>query len=292
MANVQIIRRRIRSVKNINQITKAMEMVAASKLRKVQEATTKSRVYAAACRDALSSIRHASSFQEHPFFQERPVTAELIIMLSSDRGLAGAYNSNILKELIRILEEGKKNGITSHSLVCIGKRGAQFMSRVQGAIEMLGVYTGWQVRPDISDVRPIISTATKLFLEGKIDRVRILYTDFKSISRQQVVVRQILPVEKVALAEYSNTSPDSLVEPSVEVMLEYLLPRFLEVQLYQAALEASASEQAMRMIAMKNASDNAKDLKRDLSLMFNRARQASITQEIAEIISGVQAVTS
>lgn len=292
MANVQIIRRRIRSVKNINQITKAMEMVAASKLRKVQEATTKSCVYAAACRDALFSIRHASSFQEHPFFQERAVTSELIILLSSDRGLAGAYNSNILKELVHMVQDSKKQGVTSHSLICIGKRGAQFMSRVQADINMLGVYTGWQVRPDIADVRPIISTATKLFLEGNIDRVRILYTDFKSISRQQVAVRQILPVEKVVLQEHPVTSPDSLVEPSVEVMLEHLLPRFLEVQLYQAALEASASEQAMRMIAMKNASDNAKDLKRDLSLMFNRARQASITQEIAEIISGVQAVTS
>ncbi|HSX25367.1 MAG TPA: ATP synthase F1 subunit gamma [Candidatus Andersenbacteria bacterium] len=291
MANVQIIRRRIKSVKNINQITKAMEMVAASKLKKVQDAATRSRIYAAACRDALSSIRHATSFQEHAFFQERPVRHELIIMLSSDRGLAGAYNSNILKELIRVIEENNAHGISEHSLIAIGKRGAQFISRIKGVVDMKGVYTGWQAHPDFEDVRPIIATVVNLFLEQKIDRVRLLYTNFISISRQRVVTHQLLPVAANVAQEQARIS-DSIVEPSIETVLEYVLPRFLEVQLYQAALEASASEQAMRMIAMKNASDNAKDLRQDLSLLFNRARQASITQEIAEIISGVQAVTS
>lgn len=288
MAKTQTIRRRIRSVKNINQITKAMEMVAASKLRRVQEAALASRLYSTSARQALAAMRELAFFYQHPFFAERPVKAELVIVFASDRGLAGAYNSNLFKALVKTLRDDES---VFRYLITIGQRAGQFVSRLQGNFEVIGAYAGWSARPDMAEVRPVADTAISLFSDTKVDRVRFITTDFSSVAVQNVIISQLLPILPLAIdGQRKPFEEDLLIEPSAEALEHYLLPRFLEVQLYQAALEASASEQAARMMAMKNASDNAEELTEDLTLLFNGARQAAITQELAEITAGAQAV--
>lgn len=291
MANLQEIRHRIRSVKNIHKITKAMEMVAASKLRRTQERAVQSRLYAQAAKESLASLRKHEASTAHPLLHERAVHGELFIVLTSDRGLAGSYNSNVLKQFVRSLTESKQGNIQYHAAIVVGKKGAAFVSRLAGEVELVGVYEHWPLQPTLSDVRPIIHTAVQMFLEGKIDRVSCITTRFDSISHQQITVQQLLPVEVIQDEEAHEFQQDVLTEPSLMEVIDYVLPRFLEVQVVQAALEAAASEQAMRMIAMKNASDNAKDVTEDLNLLFNRTRQAAITQELAEVIAGAQVVS-
>lgn len=290
MAKTQIIRRRISSVKNINQITKAMEMVAASKLRRAQQAALSSRAYSFSALEALQSIRHAALLLSHPLLQPREIKAELLIIFTSDRGLAGAYNSNVLKALVQELQQ--ESAIKQY-LIVVGQRGAQFVSRLKGNVEVVGVYVPWPVQPSLHDIRPIVSSAVKLFLEHKVDRVRFLFTNFISLATQKVTMQQLLPVVPADSLEKNigTIEDDILIEPSAQALTDYVLPRFLEVQLYQAALEASASEQSMRMVAMKNASDNAKDLTDDLTALFNGVRQGAITQELAEISAGAAAVS-
>lgn len=282
MARTQVIRRRIRSVKNIKQITKAMEMVAASKLRRAQEATLRSRAYATSAREVLARLRQLSAKKSHPLFSKRTIKRRLIIVFSSDKGLAGAYNSNIFKQIPR----GSK-------LIVIGNKGAQFVSRIKKDVAVLGVYTNWPTQPTSADIRPIVDAALKNFLTKEIDSVEVLYTDFVSMIKQTVTLRQILPIDPhfAQGATRGKASPDqTLFEPSPAEVLEYIVPRLLEVQIYQANLEAIASEHAARMVAMKNASDNAKEIIGDLTLTYNGVRQAAITQELAEITSGAEAI--
>jgi F-type H+-transporting ATPase subunit gamma len=285
MSSVQHIRRRIKSVKNINQITKAMEMVAASKLRRAQEATLASRVYAIAARQALARIRAVAGEMSHPLFGQAEQSGHLAIMFTSDRGLAGAYNTNVLKGLAKLLQEQEHT-----HLIVIGEKGAQFVRRLKASIELVGVYTNWPHRPRLDDVTPLASTAMDLFTSGKVSRVTALYTDFVSLASQKVVAREILPVSGAEIDAVLQNADVYEVEPDPASMVSYIVPRFISVQLYQAALEAAASEQAARMMAMKNASDNAKDLIEDLTLEYNGARQAAVTQELAEISAGAQAV--
>lgn len=281
MARTQTIRRRIRSVRNINQITKAMEMVAASKLRRAQEFALRSRGYAVSAREVLARLRQVTADARHPLFAKRPVNQRLLIVFSSDKGLAGAYNSNIFRHIPRGVQ-----------LIVIGNRGAQFVSRIKSAVEVVGVYTNWPTYPTSAEVRPVVDTALKKFAAEAVDSVEILYTDFVSTIKQQVVLRQILPIDPAFVQDSGSQAPgqESLFEPSPEEVLEYLLPRLLEVQIYQANLEAIASEHAARMMAMKNASDNAQELREDLTLTYNSVRQAAITQELSEITAGAQAI--
>jgi F-type H+-transporting ATPase subunit gamma len=306
MAKTQAIRQRIRSVRNINQITKAMEMVAASKLRRAQEATLRSRAYSTSAREVLARLRLLTSKKDHPLFAKRSVKNSLIIIFSSDRGLAGAYNSNVMKALLVALREGQE---IKKKVIVIGQKGAQFVTKLTKEIEILGVYTNWPTEPTSQDIRPIIDTAVKAFLQREVDAVELIYTDFQSIIKQVVTRQQMLPIDP-ALAtigprahlstvssrdgrgEATEDKPphDVLFEPSAQEVLEYIVPRLLEVQVYQANLEAIASEQAARMVAMKNASDNAGELIEDLHLTYNQVRQAGITQELAEITSGAEAI--
>ncbi len=292
MAKVQTIRARIKSVKNINQITKAMEMVAASKLRRAQEATLASRTYALSAREALARLRLLATGTAHPLFAQREVNRRLIILFSSDRGLAGAYNSNIFKILVAVLKQAEASVATQ--LIVIGQKGGQFVSKLSGELNVIGVYTDWPAQPTVQDITPIASMATQLFSNGEVDEVLLLYTDFVSTIKQSVIARKILPIDPQEFLEQeealSEGVPESLFEPSPAEVFAYIVPRLVEVQMYQASLEAAASEQAMRMVAMKNASDNAKDLIGDLTLTYNGARQASITQELAEITAGAEAI--
>lgn len=288
MSSVQHIRRRIKSVKNISQITKAMEMVAASKLRRAQEATFASRTYAISAREALASIKAVAGQVTHPMLSEATGDGQLVVVFTSDRGLAGAYNANIIKALTGILTRYAGGQV---KLIVIGEKGAQFVRRLKANIKIVGVYTNWPHRPALDNVSPIAKTAMDLFARGEVSRVTVLYTDFVSLGSQKVVARDILPVPHRDTLEVAFDSHEMVViEPSAQGLVDYIVPRFIAVQLYQASLEAAASEQAARMVAMKNASDNAGDLILDLTLEYNGARQAAVTQELAEISAGAQAI--
>jgi len=295
MAKTQTIRRRIKSVKNINQITKAMEMVAASKLRRAQENTLRSRMYSTTAREALAYLRALTKEADHELFAQRPIKSRLLIVFTSDRGLAGAYNSNVLKTLLDLIK--RHNDPKNHNdlkLIMIGNKGAQFINRLKTDVEIVGVYTNWPTEPTTLDVQPIVKTALSLFLDKKVDSVSVLYTDFVSALKQIVTVREILPIDPASIlppeAAASSQLADTLFEPSPSEVLQFIVPRFIETQIYQANLEAIASEQIMRMMAMKNATDNAKEIIGDLTLTYNRARQAAITQELAEISAGAAAI--
>ncbi len=269
----------MKSVTNIRQITSAMEMVAASKLQKAQDVTFASRIYAASAREALSRIKAVSDL-EHPFFTSGTSAASLYIVLTSDRGLAGAYTAKVLKELVRVGEESAK-------VIVIGKRGAQLLARLKHSFDIVGVYSSWQHHPTLADISPIAQTALKLFLDGVVGHVAVIYTDFHSLSRQDVVSRSLLPV---VANDIQDSDEEVQMEPSAHDLIEYIVPRFIEVQIYQASLEAAASEHASRMLAMHAASDNASDLIDSLTLEYNSARQAGITAELAEIAAGAQAI--
>lgn len=290
MAQLHTIKRRIRSVKNINQITKAMEMVAASKLRRAQERALRSRLYATSAREALAHLRTLSRETDLDLFVQRKIKHRLIIVFTSDRGLAGAYNNNVFKVLANALGQT----VSGIKLIVVGQKGAQFISRLDTQAEIIGAYTSWPASPAPANVQPIASSALDLFRRGTVDQVTLIYTDFVSVVKQAVIERDILPIDPASILPPASARPqlppDTLFEPSPARVLRYIIPRFLETLIYQASLEAAASEQAMRMMAMRNASDNASDLTSDLTLAYNGARQAAITQELSEISAGAAAI--
>jgi F-type H+-transporting ATPase subunit gamma len=287
MAQVQLIKRRIRSVSNTKQITKAMELVAASKMRRAQEAAIRSRTYTNGAREVLDRLSKLTDATSYPLFAHREIKNRLMIIITSDRGLAGAYNSNIFRVVLSHLSEYRRlnNGI---KVIVLGQKGAHLLSRIEG-VELVGVYTEWPTDPTSADIRPIARTATGMFERGEVDAVEVIYTDFISMIRQEARRHLLLPA-KADSGHEVTLSEDVVFEPSPQAVLEAMVPRLIEAQLLQASLEAIASEQSMRMMAMKNASDNATDLIDDLTLEFNSARQAGITQELAEITAGAEAI--
>lgn len=289
MASRQQIKRRITSVKNTKQITKAMQMVAASKLRKAQESAVGPREYAQMSRELLTHLRHIEIKNEDTptLFTQRPIVHRLVIMITSDRGLAGAYNSNVIRQGFRELMNDEAKNVQT-SLLCIGRQAANAASRVSG-VEVVGVYQHLPDHPTASDLRPILATLVDHFSTNKVDAVDVVYTQFFSSIRQEVAVRRLLPAgfEEEAVTENVATAK---IEPSVDELLQAVTLRLIEVQLYQIMLESNASEHSMRMLAMKNATDNASDIVEDLTLEFNSARQAAITQELAEISGGAEAM--
>lgn len=285
MAKLHAIRRRIKSVTNIRQITKAMELVAASKLRRAQEATLRSRLYAHSTYEALQTLQAAGLSLAHPLFAQRPVTHHTLIVFSSDRGLAGAYNTNLLKATLDLVTSAP---LQTFAAIVVGRKGAHWLARLHGRLTVTAVYTPWPSQPSAADIRPIATMAVERFLTTQTDQVTMLYTDFVSLAKQHVAQKKLLPLALDATSAASHD--DRLFEPSPQAVLNTITPRIIEMQLYQASLEAAASEQSMRMVAMKNATENADDLKADLTLTYNGARQAGITQELAEIISGAEVI--
>lgn len=287
MASRQQLKQRITSVKSTKQITKAMELVSASKMRRAQELAVKSRDYRDLARQILARLRELTDVKKHPLYEQRPVKTRLHIVVTSNRGLAGAYNSNVLKQLARELQEDKDAGIASQAIV-IGKQGARFIVRFEH-VEVVAAYQNFPDHPTANDIRPIMETVVEKFKNGEADVIDITYTDYKSSITQEVTVERLLPAAYVD----DPVSPDleqAVFEPSPKVVLEEITERLIESQLNQAFMESSASEQSMRMMAMKNATDNASDLIEDLTLAFNTARQAAITQELAEITGGAEAI--
>lgn len=287
MASTQELKGRIRSVTSTRQITKAMQLVAASKMRRAQEATKASSPYTLAARQLLTALSVHTSVKEHPLFAKRKVEKRLIILIASDRGLAGAYNSNVSRLYTEELKADEKSGVKNLTIT-VGRKASQFASRIKDA-EVIGVYEELPDRPGGSEIRAILDSARSMFVDGEVDAVDIVYTDFINSVRQDTVVRRILPAGFKPAGE-ADAAVDVLYEPSVEAVVDGIVFRLIGAQIYQALLDARSSEHSMRMLAMKNATDNASDLIDDLTLEMNKARQSAITQELAEISGGVEAL--
>lgn len=288
MASRQQINQRIKAVKSTRQITRAMQLVAASKLRRAQEAVAKPRAYAELAREVLTHLRKlAADDSEFRLFTPRPVKHRLLIVITSDRGLAGSYNANVIRRMINELKADRDKGVKT-SVVCVGRQVAHAASRIAG-LEVEAVYQELPDHPDANQMRPILSSVVGLFADEKVDAVDIIYTKFVSTIRQEVLAQRLLPAGFDEV-EGADELASAEIEPSAEALLRVAALRLLEVQIYQALLDAIASEQSMRMLAMQNATDNAGDIIDDLTLEYNTARQAAITQELAEITGGAEAM--
>jgi F-type H+-transporting ATPase subunit gamma len=264
-----------------------MELVAASKLRRAQEATKASHVYAEAARELLTQLGLKTDVQQNMYYHKQDVKNRLVILLTSDRGLAGAYNTNAIKQFISILEADKKAGIQT-KVLCIGRKGARFASKLR-EVEVTGVYSGLPDTISASDIRPILVAAVDQYIEGDVQAVDFVTTKFVNSFVQTAVTLPLLPAV-FETTEVSHDIQQSHFEPSLEEVLEGATIRLLEAQLYQAVLDARASEHSMRRVAMKNATDNAGELVDDLTLEMNKVRQSAITQELSEISAGVEAM--
>lgn len=288
MASTQQLRQRIKSVKSTKQITKAMEMVAASKLRRAQEAAQKSREFAKIANELLTRIRQMTDVNINPLFIRRNIKNRLIIVVASDRGLAGGYNASLLKEFAAELKKDKANGVKNR-VITVGKKATAFTAKVHN-LEVIGAYHDFVDNPTAEDLRPILITAINGFTKNEFDAVDIVYTDFISSISQIPKTSRLLPVafEDVVLPSHLE---DAVFEPTPNKVLEEVTERFVEVTMMQYMLESAASEHSSRMLAMKNATDNANDIVDDLTLALNTARQAAITQELAEITGGAEAIS-
>ena len=288
MASTQQLRQRITSVKNTKQITKAMEMVAASKLRRAQDSATASREFAKIASELLTRIRQLTDVEKHPLYQRRTIKNKLIIVVSSDRGLAGGYNSNVLKEFAAQLQKDQAGGIQT-KVITIGKKATAFCAKVQN-LEVIGAYHDFIDNPKAENIRPILMDVIEGFNTKTYDVVDVVYTDFISSISQKPATTHLLPVafDDVDLPTHLQ---DAVFEPTPKKVLEEITERFIEVRLMQYLLESAASEHSSRMLAMKNATDNANDIVDDLTLALNTARQAAITQELAEITGGAEAIS-
>lgn len=287
MASTQQIQSRIKSVKNTKQITKAMELVAASRMRRAQEVVQQSRLFSQAARELLTRLSQIVDISQYDLYKVRPIKARLLIIVTSDRGLAGAYNSNVVRMYIDQLKQDASEKHKNYT-ICIGRKGANLASRLK-EVEVVGAYHGFPDNPHANDLRPIINTAIDMFIDGTVDAVDVLYTKYNSSINQEAASLRLLPAG-FHETELSANVKLATFEPSTDEVLENATRRLVEVQLLQALLEAVASEHSMRMLAMKNASDNATDLVDDYTLAYNNARQQKITQELAEITGGAEAL--
>jgi F-type H+-transporting ATPase subunit gamma len=282
MASLQIISRRRQSVRNTRQITKAMQLVAASKLRRAQLAATAPQAYTEGARQLLRNLGAQTVAATHPLFAVRPVKRALTIIIAGDRGMAGGYNSNIVRALGRHI----KGLEAEHSVIAIGRRAALSVARAK---DVTGIASFNADVPDAAATvaLPVLEQVTDLYEKGEVDVVHVISTDFISTVTQTVTTRQLLPVLP---PEEPGAPSESTMEPSAEDLIDIAVRRVLEAEVLQAVLEARASEEASRMLAMMNASDNASDIIADLTLVYNNARQGKITQEISEISAGAEAI--
>ena len=293
MAAVQDIKRRIRSVRNTRKITRAMELVAAAKLRKAQARIEAMRPYADRMQELMVGVaRASSSVRGLPLLQRREVKTTAILPLTGDRGLAGAFNAQILREAFALERRVRDEGIEPRWLVA-GRKGASTLRFRRYEVEQ--GWSGFSDSPHYSDAQAIAHRIAELYIEGEVDRVDVIYNHFESALTQRVVVQEVLPIPENLLEGDEDQSQallgDFIYEPEPELILERLLPVYVETELYRALLESAASEQGARMTAMRNASKNAAELIDHLTLQMNRARQAEITQEILEVVAGADALT-
>jgi F-type H+-transporting ATPase subunit gamma len=282
VATAREIRRRIRSVKNIAKITRAMQLVAAARMRGAQNRVAQSRPYAEALRQILSGLASQKTGVQHPLLVERPVHKTLIIEVGPDRGLCGSLISNLHRRVGREIQS--RGG--EISMVAVGRKARDFARRT--STPLLGEYTGIPDSPNISEVTDAAQVVIDAYAESQVDLVLLAYSKFVSTLNQQPVVEQLLPV----VPPEELTAPIRYIyEPDESAVLAELLPRYVVTRLYQALLESKASELSAKMVAMRNATENANELTQDLTLALNKARQAAITSEIAEIAAGAAALS-
>lgn len=282
MATARELRRRIRSVKNIAKITKAQQLVAAARMRRAQIRVAEARPYADAIREMLSGLGAHAGQARHPLLAERPPERVLIIEVTPDRGLCGALISNMHRKVARELQRRD----TGFQMVAVGRKARDFARRT--GTKLLAEFTGIPDFPGLTEVTPIARLVIDAYSQEQVDRVLLGYTRFKSTLSQEPVLEQLLPVVP---PEELTSAINYLYEPDEGAVLEELLPRYIETRLFQAVLESKASEQSARMVAMRNATDNANDLAKEYTLSLNKARQAAITKEIAEIAAGAAALS-
>jgi F-type H+-transporting ATPase subunit gamma len=294
MATVQDLKRRIRSIRNTRKITKAMELVASARLRRAQARIEAMRPYADRMTELMiGTARASTSLQGLALLQRRDVQRAAIVPLTGDRGLAGAFNAQVLRHAFALERQLAADGVETRWLVA-GKKGRSTLSFRRYEIDQSWI--GFSDRPAYHDAQAIARKAAELYESGEVDRVVIVYNQFVSALVQRVVERDLLPIPEEALdrpdekAEQAQLG-DFIYEPEPEEILQRLLPVYVETELYRALLESAASEQGARMTAMRNASGNAADLISSLTLDMNRARQAEITQEILEVVAGADALT-
>jgi F-type H+-transporting ATPase subunit gamma len=280
------IRRRIRSVKNTQQITKAMKMVSAAKLRRAQDRVIAARPYAALLRQMLTDVAAAATAEaddqavENPLLAERPVERILLVLITGDKGLAGAFNTNLIKGAQRFFAE---HGAASVTLELIGRKGRDFFRKRGAAIS--GEHIGLAAKVAYGETAAIARKAIGMFRNGETDAVYLLYNEFKSMVSQKLMLTRVLPL---GVPEQSDSVDYILEQPAAEILNE-LLPKCVEMEFYRALLESAAAEHAARMSAMEAATSNAADMIDRLTLYMNRVRQASITKEIIEVVSGAAA---
>lgn len=290
MANTQDIRRRIKSIRNIGQLTKAMQMVAASKMRRAQQQALAGRPYAGLMNKVLVSLQKRTDPRLHPLLDIRDVKKELLLIISTDKGLAGALNTNLFREAANF-------DSTKTVFVVTGKKARQFVARTKR--QMLADFE-LKDSPSFVETKAISKFCTEKFLNHEVDKVSVVYTHFINTVNQRPVVQTLLPISAFDLPKKHEESAaedvDSMLgyvfEPSAELVLDAVLPYYIQYEVYQMILDARASEHSARMVAMKNATDNAKEFIKDLTLEYNKMRQASITTELLEIATAQMALGS
>jgi F-type H+-transporting ATPase subunit gamma len=299
MATAREIRRRIKSVKNIAQVTRALQAVSASKVRRAQEAVLATRTYAQLAWEVLSDLSQQVGANErlHPLFEVRPAKTIGLLMLSGDRGLCGAFNYNVVRTTMDFSRRAKGVPIR---VITVGKKGRELMWR--RGFNIVHEFSGLPAAPRLADVTPIARAAMDGFKSGEFDVVYLAYTDFVNTLVQKPAVKRLLPLRPTELESQvmavhvagarqgRRAATDYIYEPSPRAILDVIVPRFTELQVYQAVLESLASEHSARMVAMRNATDNAEQLVGDLTLRYNKARQQSITSELLDIAGGAEAL--
>lgn len=287
MASTRQIKSRIRSVASNKQITKAMELVASSKLRKAQEKAMQTKQFTQLALEILNGLAETMDVRGNVMFAKRPVKNRIVIVMTSDRGLAGAYNANALKLLTKQLQEDDKNHINTE-VISVGRKAAQFVAKLKDVEGKASYQIPENVTVD--DIRPILSSVVDMFKKGEVDSVDVITTRFINSFTQTAEMVNLLPAGTEDIDGEKAPARDMTFEPSPEEVLEYAATRLVEADLYQAVIDARASEHAMRRVAMKNASDNAGEIVDALTLEMNKVRQAAITQELSEISAGVEAM--
>jgi F-type H+-transporting ATPase subunit gamma len=280
VAGVRDIRRRIRSVRNMQQITKAMKMVAAANLRKAQEKVVAARPYARQLQEVLSRVAQVQTDNKHPLLEKRTVSKAGYILITSDRGLCGGYNANLIRKTSSIIAEQT----VATGLVPVGRKGRDFFRR--GKVEIMAEFTGLGNNPNYTQAREIAVEVMRLYQEGVLDEVYLVYSEFISAINNRPSIIKLLPIEKPE----GKAGKQYIFEPSPDDILTRLLPKYVETLIFSKILEGKASEVGARMTAMSSATDNAKEMIDRLTLIMNRARQAAITKEISEIVGGAAAL--
>ncbi|GBD88710.1 ATP synthase gamma chain [bacterium BMS3Abin03] len=287
MATLRDIKRRIVGVKNTQQITKAMKMVAAAKLRRAQNNVINARPYSDEIATLLSRLATGEDIPSNPFFEQREIRNVALVVITSDRGLCGAFNHNIIKEADRYIEEELKAEDIFYQVYCVGKKASDYFGTRDYPVfkSDVGLFTGL----NYSSALEISNSVIPKFLDGTFDKVQFIYNSFVSIIQQKITLKQLLPIPFEKTDEEANDS-NYIFEPDQKYIFEYLVPKHLKAQVWRALLESNAAELSARMTAMDNATTNAEELIKSLKLTYNKERQAAITKEILEIVSGANAL--